>query len=93
MSWEILSSSFLVAVGIWFLFSALLLQLGKVKPGKWWGHSPVFDLLMGVAWTAQGIGSLLVLGGPGKIAAFVVFFVAFFAALRTTWKPWPRKPR
>jgi hypothetical protein len=71
------------ALGVWYLLAALLLKLGKVEPGRWWGPSPIFNLLMGIGVIALGIGDVI---------ALVVGVVAMLAAMCTMGKPWRRKP-
>jgi hypothetical protein len=41
---------FMAVGGMYNLLGALLLKLGKVKPGKWWGQSAISHLLQGLSF-------------------------------------------
>ena len=70
---ELVWGVLLVVLVVWPAVAALLLYLGRVKPGKWWGYSAPAMSLLALGIVVHGIGDVPMLRSQvGTLAARIL---------------------
>jgi hypothetical protein len=72
-TFEWVMSILVVVLVVWLATAALLLSLGRVKPGKWWGYSAPAMSLIALGIVVHGVGDVPMLRSQfGTLAARII---------------------